>query len=167
MSPLPLQDHIAYLPVTVKIQDKRLLLIGVCHHISLADPFRLWIRPYIKEFLPPAYILLHRLPVKEDYRHILIHGLVNDHRRRRPIHHINADHVTAQGQKTVYLAVLCILIFPGVYYIQDDPYACVFFIFLCLLLQHTADRIKKGIILSVKGNTDAHLTGLIPFLPLF
>ena len=79
----------------------------LCHHqLARQYPEVPRRKPNIVGMLPAAQILLHRLAVKEDNRHIRCLCLVDDNGRRRAIHDIDTDHIVAPLQKAIYLLVL-------------------------------------------------------------
>ena len=106
MSRFSLQHHILQHAVAVPVQLVPTALPCVQHQLALQYPGVPRRKPHIVGMLPAAQILLHRLAVKEDHRHIRCLCLVDDNGRRRAVHDIDADHIVAPLQKAIYLLVL-------------------------------------------------------------
>ena len=156
MAGLPLQHHILDHAVTVAVDGGRVLPPGVQDNLTLEGPRRGRRRAHIVRPVPAGQVLLHRLPVEKDHRHVRRLGLVHDDGGGGAVHQVHAQHVIALLQKAVHLLVLGGLAGPGVRQVQVDLDAPALFLRpgqLLQLLDHGGD---KGVLLLVEGHADAH-----------
>ena len=106
MAGLPLQHHVLQNTVAAAVQDGGVLPPGVQHQLPLEPSTLFGIGTHVIGPLPAAQVLLHRLPVEEDHRHIRRLGLVHDDGGGGAVHNVDADDVVPLVQKAVHLLIL-------------------------------------------------------------
>ena len=112
--------------------------------------------PHIVNLIPPIHIFLHRLPVKKHHRDFRCHGFVNHSGCCRPVHRINAHHITSQRDKALHLVILCILAAFGILNVQCYLNPVLLFILLRTILQFTPDIIDKGVVSPIQAYPDSN-----------
>ena len=155
MAWLPLQHDVLHHPVPVPVPPRRVGGPGVQDQLPLQGSALLGAGPHVVGVLPALDVLIHRLAVEEDQGDPLRLRLVHNHRRPRPVHHVDAQDVAPPGQKAVHVVHLGGLVVPAVRDEQDDFLSDAALLLLGQLLQALGHGGDEGVVLAVQGHANA------------